>query len=491
MEQKDYKSIFEIKSDNNVNLVIKGYASVFGIADNYNDIISKGAFAEAKADRIKLLWQHDHKQPIGVIENLYEDEKGLFIEASINCKVAQGNETAALIRQGAVDGLSIGFSVNKSIFGKKGERIITDIKLWEISIVTFPANSSALISKIGEKEMSLDKVSENRITNLENKFSQYETMLARPDMIGERMNSCDSSFVQYLRSGSLEMEIKAFSGQENNTGGYMIIPELYKEIVGAILAKSPMRKLCSVDTISTNALDILKEEEDLTSAWVAENDERRETNTPKFVQKRILVHELYAQPKATQKLLDDAAININSWLTSRLVDSFVKSENNSFILGDGNNKPRGILSYAADVVERVDVNSEGTLVMEDLLNLMNHMNESYLANASFLMHRSTLLEIQKLKDDNGRFLWQPAISCNSPETLFGIPIVCSSDMPRFANGALGIILADFKEAYKIIDRKDITIMRDPFTEKPFVKFYSVKRVGGDVINENAVKVMKL
>jgi HK97 family phage major capsid protein/HK97 family phage prohead protease len=491
MEQKDYSSGFEIKSDNNENLVITGYASVFGVADNYNDIITKGAFADATADKVKLLWQHDHKQPIGVIDNLYEDEKGLFIEASINCKIAQGSETAALIRQRALDGLSIGFSVNKSAFGKNGERIITDIKLWEISVVTFPANTSSIISKIGEKYMSLDKASENRIRSLENKFSQYETMLARPDIGGEILHSNDSGFAQYLRSGLMEMEVKAFSGQDNNTGGYMIVPELYKEIIGGMFAKSPMRKLCQVDTISTNALDILMEEGDLASAWVAENDARGETNTPRFSQKRILVHELYAQPKATQKLLDDSAININSWLTSRLVDSFVKAENHSFILGDGNNKPRGILSYAADVVERVDVDTEGTLAMEDLLNLIHNMSESYLANASFLMHRSTLLEIQKLKDDNGRFLWQPAISSDSPETLFGIPVVCSSDMPRFAGGALGIILADFKEAYKIIDRKDITIMRDPFTEKPFVKFYSVKRVGGDVVNQNAVKIMKL
>ena len=144
-------SEFKIKSDNEENLVIKGYASVFNMVDNYNDIILPGAFAESIKKKVKLLWQHDHTKPIGVINTLYEDEKGLFMEASINCLLNQGRETALLIRQGAVDGLSIGFTVNKSSFSKNGERIITDVKLWEVSIVTFPANSGAGISTIASK----------------------------------------------------------------------------------------------------------------------------------------------------------------------------------------------------------------------------------------------------------------------------------------------------------------------------------------------------
>ncbi len=509
MEQKNYKSLLQFKSDNNENLIITGYASVFDTVDNYNDIIASGAFKSADFQKVKLLWQHDHTKPIGIINRLYEDEKGLFLEASINCNLSQGRETALLIKQGAVDGLSIGFTVNKSSFGKDGSRVITDIKLWEISVVTFPANSRAQIVNATEKfcnhkkkillkeknmnieEVILEKKEESRITQLENKFSQMEAMLSRPEIEYHNHIANDNSFTKYLRSGFVDMEIKALSGVDNNTGGYTIIPELYKEIIGGINAKSPMRRIASIETISTNALDILMEEGNFATGWVAENAERDETNTPRLAQKRILVHELYAQPKATQKLLDDSAININAWLSTRLQDSFVRAENNSFIVGDGNNKPRGILSYGHDVIEHVAVNAEGTLVISDILNLINHLEESYLANASFLMHRSTLLEIQKLHDENGRFLWQPAITNGAPDTLFGIPVICSADMPRFAGGALGIALADFREAYKIVDRTDMSIMRDPFTEKPFIKFYSVKRVGGDIVNTNAIKIMRL
>jgi len=341
------------------------------------------------------------------------------------------------------------------------------------------------------EEMTIEKHNDNRIKNLENKFSKFEAMIVRPDIDSSYRSNLHSSFTHYLRSGMIDMEVKALSANNDNTGGYTIVPELYKEIIGGMIAKSPMRQLASVETISTNALDILMERGEFTTGWVAENAARNETDTAEIAQKRILVHELYAQPKATQKLLDDSAINLNSWLTLRLQDSFVRAENSSFITGDGNNKPRGILSYGDDVVERVDVEHEGALVIGDLLNLINSMHETYLANASFLMHRSTLLEIQKLKDDNGRFLWQPSITSGVPDTLFGIPVISSSNMPVYAGGALGIAIADFKEAYKIIDRMDITITRDPFTEKPFIKFYSVKRVGGDVINHNAIKLLKL
>ena len=175
----------------------------------------------------------------------------------------------------------------------------------------------------------------------------------------------------------------------------------------------------------------------------------------------------------------------------RLQDSFVKAENQSFILGDGNNQPKGLLTYGHDVIGRVAAETEGELKISDILNLINELGDHYLANASFLMHRSTLSEIQKIQDANGRFLWQPSISEGAPGTLFGIPLVCSSDMPKFETGNLAIALADFKSGYKIVDRAGLSITRDPYTEKPFVKFYSVKRVGGDVVDPNAIKLLKI
>ncbi|MEY3197366.1 MAG: hypothetical protein RLZZ59_737, partial [Pseudomonadota bacterium] len=158
---------------------------------------------------------------------------------------------------------------------------------------------------------------------------------------------------------------------------------------------------------------------------------------------------------------------------------------------DGNNKPHGILHYGNEVVERVDVEEEGSINAEDILKLINKLDEYYLSNATFLMHRTTLSAIQNLRDGNDRFLWQASMSENVPGTLFGIPVVCSSDMPIFQGGNLSIILGDFKAGYKIVDKVGIYSLRDQYTEKPFIKFYTVKRVGGDVVVPAAIKVLKV
>lgn len=326
----------------------------------------------------------------------------------------------------------------------------------------------------------LSTKSDDRISKLENTF-------ARPD-IAETPESTElKAFSEFIRSG---MEYKSLSGLEDSSGGYTIIPELFKKIIGHMDAKSIFRKLASIERISTNSLDILLEKDNFDCRWEREGSPRNDTSNASFMQKRINVHELYAQPKATQKLLDDSEINISTWLTSRLADSFVRAENQAFINGDGDNKPRGILSYGEDEIEQKSVKEEGKISFEDLLDFMNILDEGYLSKASFLMHRSTLLEIQKLKDNDGRFLWQPSLTSGVPGHLLGLPVYTSSDMPIFEAGKISIAMADFNEAYKIVDRSDISIMRDPFTEKPFVKFYSVKRVGGDVVNTNSIKLLK-
>lgn len=329
-----------------------------------------------------------------------------------------------------------------------------------------------------------------KIKELETKVSNMETALSRPDM-GMYYDYIDQDFANFLRKGDMSgFETKSFSSSADE-GGVLLTSTLYNKIISGITAKSPMRQLASVETISTSALDVIIEDGRFTSGWVADGAERNDTDTPKLLSKKISVHELYAQPKATQRLLDDSAINIESWLNERLSDSFVREENKSFFHGDGENQPVGILHYGEEAITRVKVTEEGTIDPEDILNLISALDESYLANATLVMHRSTLCEIQKLQDENGRFVWQPAISDLHPQTLFGIPVVCSSNMPVFQAGNIAIVLGDFKAAYKIVDRSGIIMMRDPYTEKPFVKFYTVKRVGGDVVNNNALKFLKM
>ena len=331
----------------------------------------------------------------------------------------------------------------------------------------------------------------NKVDMLETKLSKLESVLERPDYVESAVEIKSATFDNYLRKGETrDLDTKALSAVHGDEGGYLVTPSLHKKIISSINAKSPMRKLASIETISTNALDIVIQDGSFDSGWVAEVAPRVETHTPHLKQKRIMVHELYAQPKATQRLIDDSAIDIESWLADKLSDSFVRAENRSFILGDGNNQPTGILHYGNDVIERVKVAEKGKVNPDDILNLINSLSDEYLSNATLLMHRSTLSALQRLRDGNGRFIWQPSMTESTPETLFGIPVMCAGDIPILKGDTDAMVLADFKAAYKIVDRAGMGLMRDPYTDKPFIKFYAVKRVGGDVVESNAVKILR-
>ena len=250
--------------------------------------------------------------------------------------------------------------------------------------------------------------------------------------------------------------------------------------------RSVMRQIVSVEKISTRSLDIIYEDGNFAAGWVAEAAGRDVTDTPKLKKKSIHTHEIYAQPKATQSLIDDTEINIENWLGERVADSFIKLENEAFVSGDGANKPNGFLLNAK--IEKIETGN--AVNVEMLLKLINSLDEGYLSNASFIMNRKTLSSIQGLKDEGGRFIWNQSLANPLQQTIFGIPVVISSHMPDVEADKLAIALGDFKSAYKVVDRTGINLMRDPYTEKPFVKFYAVKRVGGDVINPSAVKLAK-
>jgi HK97 family phage major capsid protein len=207
------------------------------------------------------------------------------------------------------------------------------------------------------------------------------------------------------------------------------------------------------------------------------------------------VHELYAQPKATQKLIDDAAIDIEAWLADKVSTIFAKKENTAFISGDGVGKPRGILTYSDGTswgtIEQVASGSSGAVTADKLLELYYSLKEDYAVNATFLMNRSTVEAVRQLKDNTNQYLWSPGLHLGAPDTLLGVPVYQAADMPVPAADSLSIACGDFKSAYQIVDRTGVRVLRDPFTDKPFVKFYSTKRVGGDVINFEAIKLMKL
>jgi HK97 family phage major capsid protein len=333
------------------------------------------------------------------------------------------------------------------------------------------------IKKILDRESNVSV----KINDIEDKINKMNHCFSNTHVDQFTFNEEKLALDKFIRKGiESDFITKSFSG-EVEEGGVLITPALSQKIISGINAKSPMRQIASIENISTRALDIITEDGKFGSGWIGEVEARRDTDTPKLKKKTIQVHEIYAQPKATQSIIDDSEINIESWLAERLIDSFVRLENEAFIAGDGVNRPNGLLKAKAETIETADVTPEM------LLKLINSLDEGYLANASFLMNRSTLYAIQSLQDKVGRFIWQQSLTDPLQQSIFGIPIFISSHMPDIRADSLSIAVGDFKAAYKIVDRSGINLLRDPYTDKPFVRFYAVKRVGGDVINPDAVK----
>lgn len=328
--------------------------------------------------------------------------------------------------------------------------------------------------------------SAKKYTELEKKFNNLQNTMFNPNNTYFEDSNETRAFGDYLRKGIMSEMITKSLSTATGEAGVAIVNEINRKIIYELSVGSVMRQLASVETVSTSSLDFIVEDGRFTSGWVGDADERPVTDNPTLKKKSIPVHELYAQPKATQKLMDDSAIDLNSWLAERLADAFIKAENEAFITGNGTKKPKGLLTE--DTITKIDVGA--TVTADNLLLLINSLPEGYLANASFLMNRKTLSVIQGLKDAAGRFIWQPSLSDPLKQSIFGIPVFCSSHMPDIGENNLAIAVGDFKAAYKIVDRENITIMRDPYTDKPFIKFYAVKRVGGDVVLPAAVKFAK-
>lgn len=308
----------------------------------------------------------------------------------------------------------------------------------------------------------------------------------------------------YLRSGDQLLspdEAKALSVGSDPDGGYVVDPDTSGRIIKKIFETSPVRQYASVQVISTDALEGLRDLDEVTYGWVGETSSRPETSTPQLAKWRIPVHEMYAEPRATQKLVDDMAINMEEWLAGKVAERFARAENTAFVNGDGVDKPRGFLSYPAGTTNPGEVLQKKTGSSGDfkadpygadvLIDMIHALKSNYRQGATWAMNRTTLGAIRLLKDSNGRQLWQPSIAAGMPSTLLGYGLATFEDMPDYTTAnAQAIIFADFAEFYQIVDRMGIRTLRDPYTAKPYIKYYTTKRVGGDVANFEAAVTLK-
>lgn len=312
----------------------------------------------------------------------------------------------------------------------------------------------------------------------------------------------------YLRKGLGTGDVRAaMSVVSDPDGGYTVTPDLTGRIVSKVFETSPMRQVASVVTIGTDVLEGFNDLDETAAGWVGEKAARTDTGTPGLGKWSIPVHEIYAQPKTTQKLLDDSSWPIESWLANKVADKFARTENASYVTGDGVLKPRGLLTYttaataddsrAWEVFEHVGTGSNGSFGTapngsDKLIDLVYKLKVQYRTKGKFMMRRSTLAEVRKLKDGQGNYLWQPDFGQFATGSLLGHEVIEAEDFPAHSTtGALAIAFGDFAEAYTIVDREGIRVLRDPFTDKPNVRFYTTKRTGGGAINFEAVKFLKM
>lgn len=307
------------------------------------------------------------------------------------------------------------------------------------------------------------------------------------------------AFIDYLRKGNDanlgEMQTKALSVGSDPDGGYLVTPAMANIITKIVNETSPIRQLASVQTISSDSLDTIDDVQLMSGGWTGEQDSRSETNTAQIGKRNIPVHELYANPRATQKLIDDANINIEQWLAEKIAEKLSLLENTAFVSGNGTSKPRGFLTYASGTswgqIQQVSSGTSADFGADDLISLFYTLKEPYQKNATFVMARATLANVRQMKGSDGQYLWQPALTAGAPDILLGRPVVQASDMEAIGASSLSVAVADWKQAYQIVDRIGIRTLRDPFSAKPYVQFYTTKRVGGDLLNFEAIKLLKL
>ena len=273
-------------------------------------------------------------------------------------------------------------------------------------------------------------------------------------------------------------------------------------IIERLYETSNMRGYASIETIGTDALEGFNDLDEATSGWVGEKASRPETGTPGLGKWTIPVHEQYAMPKATQKLLDDSMFNIESWLSGKVADKFARTENSAFVSGDDILKPRGILDYPSNTAaddtrdwgsfQHINGGDAATLTDEDkLIDLVYALKSGWRGNANWFMNRNTVSTVRKLKDGDGNYLWQPNFQVQQAGSLLGYGIAEFEDMPDIAANSVPIGFGDMRETYTIVDRTGTRVLRDPFTQKGFILFYTTKRVGGGALNFESLKFIKI
>ena len=386
---------------------------------------------------------------------------------------------------------------------------------------TFESFREANDTRLGELErrMTSDVVSNEKVDRIAAALdAQKQTIerLALKEMRpalgqggsrrGEPAGEHKSAFERYVRGGDeaalRRFEEKAMSSLTGADGGFLVPGETETEIGRRLAAISPIRAIASVRMVSTAVLKKPFAISGAESGWVTETGARAQTAAPQLAELSFPTMELYAMPAATAALLDDAAVDIDRWIGDEVEQAFATQEGAAFVNGDGVAKPKGFMTYpkvdetafAWGSVGTVASGADGGFVdgeaADALIDLVYALKAGYRQNASFVMNRRTQAAVRKLKDEDGNYLWLPPASAGARATLMGFPLVEAEEMPDIAAASCAIAFGDFQRFYLVVDRQGVRVLRDPYTAKPYVLFYTTKRVGGGIQDFDAATLLE-
>lgn len=370
------------------------------------------------------------------------------------------------------------------------------------AIIKQVTDAGEAMQKMAQKqaaiEAALNRFDATNTNNDKAKASEQKAMISA--YLREGPSALDGKNIKLHEEGKA-IEIRAMSTDNNPDGGYLTSPELGTFMVDRVFESTPMRSLANVVTISRGSLDLLIDDNEAGSGWIDEGGTVSETDTPELGKLSIPVHKLAAEPLVTTEMLQDAVFDVEAWLYDKVAQKFGRDEGSAFVSGNGVGKPRGFLTHSAwdsagvyerNKIEQVNLGDANNITADGLIALQASLKEEYQSTSTWLVKRTTYGNILKLKGADNYFFSQTLLKDGVMGlSLLGRPLMFGEDMPAVAAGNLSVALADWRRAYTIVDRIGVQVLRDPYTKKGYVKFFTTKRVGGAVTSYDAIKIGKV
>lgn len=377
-------------------------------------------------------------------------------------------------------------------------------------------NDASLQSKadgkaVSEFEAKLTKINA-AIQGVEDELKAIAKKAARPGTGGAEQDPVQAeykkAFSEFMRKGDddglAELEAKAYNLTTPADGGFAVPEELDRNILDLLVDISPIRGIANVITVGSSNYKKLVNIHGTSSGWVDEDDPRTATNSSQLTAITPFMGEIYAFPQATQQMLDDVFFNAEKWIEDECTLEFSQKEGAAFVVGDGVKKPKGFLAYptaatadgvrAFGTIEHVPTGVAGDWAAANksdiIISMVHKIKQGMRTNASWVTSKALLAEIRTFKNADGDYIWRPGLEAGQPSTLSGYMVTEAEDMPAKAANSLSLAFGNFKRGYTIVDRIGTRILRDPYTNKPYVGFYVTKRVGGMLVDSQAIKVVK-